>query len=226
MIHVRSLESDTSPVDLGSYSSRNVHECQCCHPSSTRYAKSCSMLLGKCWAIILTCWFLTISIYYKHDPAVGVSSWKHCIRPKRTKAHYFKRCLSFTSMGGVHKGAATGLAPAYSFSAYVAEVDVDATGLVSSPTYGLYMTVEKHSIHWQLKDKSSVLVTWDLARCSLKRWSMGALDICKIQTSSNTKFRQFTKYHVTQSLLNHLILKAHSGQGNWRRPSLATSRCC
>ena len=28
-------------------------------------------------------------------------------------------------MGGIHKGAAAGLAPAYSFSAYVAEVDVD-----------------------------------------------------------------------------------------------------
>ena len=35
-------------------------------------------------------------------------------------------------MGGVHKGAAAGLAPAYSFSAYVAEVDVDVeTGLIS-----------------------------------------------------------------------------------------------
>ena len=33
-------------------------------------------------------------------------------------------------MGGVHKGAAAGLAP-YSFSAYVAEVDVDVeTGIV------------------------------------------------------------------------------------------------
>jgi hypothetical protein len=34
-------------------------------------------------------------------------------------------------MGGVHKGAAAGLAPAYSFSAYVAEVEVDVeTGLI------------------------------------------------------------------------------------------------
>jgi hypothetical protein len=34
-------------------------------------------------------------------------------------------------MGGVHKGAAAGLAPAYSFSAYVAEVDVDVeTGMI------------------------------------------------------------------------------------------------
>ena len=34
-------------------------------------------------------------------------------------------------MGGVHKGAAAGLAPAYSFSAYVAEVEVDVeTGII------------------------------------------------------------------------------------------------
>ena len=47
-------------------------------------------------------------------------------------------------MGRTHKGAAAGLAPAYSFSAYVAEVSVDVeTGKQKSAKFGQHMIMVK-----------------------------------------------------------------------------------
>ena len=65
-------------------------------------------------------------IYYKHDPAIGVSYLQALHKAQEDKGALISSG-SYRSppMGGVHKGAAAGLAPAYSFSAYVAEVDVD-----------------------------------------------------------------------------------------------------
>ena len=65
-------------------------------------------------------------------------------------------------MGGVHKGAAAGLAPAYSFSAYVAEVDVDVeTGIVKCTNVWAAHDCGKALNPLSVEDKLSVHATWD-----------------------------------------------------------------
>ena len=134
MIHVRSHESDTSPVDLGSYSSRvtfmNAN-------AAIRAAMEIrDQLLKAAWDILgYHPNVLVINdrrIYYTHDPAVGISYLEALHKAQEDKgALIASGSYRSPPMGGVHKGAAAGLAPAYSFSAYVAEVDVDVeTGLI------------------------------------------------------------------------------------------------
>lgn len=134
MIHVRSHESDTSPVDLGSYSSRvtfmNAN-------AAIRAALDIrEQLLNAAWDTLGyhpdTLVLNDRRIYYKHDPAIGISYLEALHKAQEDKgALIASGAYRSPPMGGVHKGAAAGLAPAYSFSAYVAEVEVDVeTGLI------------------------------------------------------------------------------------------------
>ncbi len=135
MIHVRSHESDTSPVDLGSYSSRvtfmNAN-------AAIRAALDIrEKLLNAAWEMLGYHPDVLVlndrRIYYKHDPAVGVSYLEALHKAQEDKGSLISSgAYRSPPLGGVHTGAAAGLAPAYSFSAYGAEVDVDVeTGLVS-----------------------------------------------------------------------------------------------
>jgi xanthine dehydrogenase molybdopterin-binding subunit B len=59
-------------------------------------------------------------IYSKRDPAIGVSYLEALHKSQEDKGALIASGAYRTPpMGGVHKGAAAGLAPAYSFSAYV-----------------------------------------------------------------------------------------------------------
>ena len=134
MIHVRSHESDTSPVDLGSYSSRVTF--MNANAAIRAALEIRDQLLKAAWDILgYHPNVLVINdrrIYYTHDPAVGVSYLEALHKAQEDKgALIASGSYRSPPMGGVHKGAAAGLAPAYSFSAYVAEVDVDVeTGLI------------------------------------------------------------------------------------------------
>lgn len=134
MIRVRSSESDTSPVDLGSYSSRVTF-------MNANAAIRAALDLRE--QVLKAAWEITgyhpdalvlgdRRIYYKHDPAIGVS-WLEAVHKAQSDKGSLVATGSYRTppMGGVHKGAAAGLAPAYSFSAYAAEVEVDVeTGFV------------------------------------------------------------------------------------------------
>ena len=66
-------------------------------------------------------------IYDKRDPAVGTSYLESLHKAQEEKGALVSSGAYRTPpMGRVHKGAGAGIAPAYSFSAYVAEVKVDA----------------------------------------------------------------------------------------------------
>ena len=134
MIRIRSRESDTAPVDLGSYSSRVTFM------NANAAIRAASELREK---VLKAAWEITgyhpdvlvlgdRRIYYKHDPAIGVS-WLEAVHKAQADVGALIASGAYRTppMGGVHKGAAAGLAPAYSFSAYVAEVEVDVeTGFV------------------------------------------------------------------------------------------------
>ena len=134
MIHVRSHESDTSPVDLGSYSSRVTF--MNCNAAIRAAMEIREQLLNAAWDMLgyhpTTLVMVDRRIVYKHDPSIGVSYLQALHKAQEDKGALIARgAYRSPPMGGVHKGAAAGLAPAYSFSAYVAEVDVDVeTGLV------------------------------------------------------------------------------------------------
>jgi 4-hydroxybenzoyl-CoA reductase alpha subunit len=134
MIHVRSHESDTSPVDLGSYSSRVTF--MNANAAIRAALEIREQLLNAAWEILgyhpNNLVLNDRRIYYKHDPAIGVSYLKALHKAQEDKgALIASGAYRSPPMGGVHKGAAAGLAPAYSFSAYVAEVDVDVeTGMI------------------------------------------------------------------------------------------------
>jgi xanthine dehydrogenase molybdopterin-binding subunit B len=65
-------------------------------------------------------------IFAKNDPAVGVSYLEALHKAQEDRGALVSSGAYRTPpMGRTHKGAAAGLAPAYSFSAYVAEVSVD-----------------------------------------------------------------------------------------------------
>ena len=134
MIHVRSHESDTSPVDLGSYSSRVTF--MNANAAIRAALEIREQLLNAAWEILgyhpNNLVLNDRRIYYKHDPAIGVSYLKALHKAQEDKgALIASGAYRSPPMGGVHKGAAAGLAPAYSFSSYVAEVDVDVeTGMV------------------------------------------------------------------------------------------------
>ncbi|MCH1527389.1 MAG: xanthine dehydrogenase family protein molybdopterin-binding subunit [Candidatus Poseidoniaceae archaeon] len=128
LVHVRSHESDTSPVDLGSYSSRVTF-------MNANAAISAALdirekLLDAASEILSTpSEYLILNdrrIYNKRDPAEGISYLDALHKSQEDKGALIASGAYRTPpMGGVHKGAAAGLAPAYSFSAYVAEVEVD-----------------------------------------------------------------------------------------------------
>ena len=128
MIRLRSKESDTSPVDLGSYSSRVTF-------MNANAAISAAMqireeLISATAAITgADEKHLTVGdrrIYDKLDPAVGVSYLEALHKAQEERgALVASGAYRTPPMGRMHKGAAAGLAPAYSFSAYAAEVKVD-----------------------------------------------------------------------------------------------------
>ena len=134
MIHVRSHESDTSPVDLGSYSSRVTF--MNANAAITAALEIREQLLNAASEILdVPAEYLVLNdrrIYNKKDPAIGMSYLQALHKSQEDKGALIASGAYRTPpMGGVHKGAAAGLAPAYSFSAYVAEVEVDVdTGLI------------------------------------------------------------------------------------------------
>ena len=128
MIRIRSKESDTSPVDLGSYSSRVTFMNANAAVSAAMEIRSelieaASLITGvETSGLVLG----DRRIFNKKDPAVGVSYLQALHKAQEDKgALVASGSYRTPPMGKMHKGAAAGLAPAYSFSAYVAEVDVD-----------------------------------------------------------------------------------------------------
>jgi len=133
MIRIRARESDTSPVDLGSYSSRvtfmnanaaisaamKIRDELISATSEITGADSSTLVIGD------------RRIFAKNDPAVGVSYLEALHKSQEDRgALVASGAYRTPPMGKTHKGAAAGLAPAYSFSAYVTEVEVDVeTGI-------------------------------------------------------------------------------------------------
>jgi len=128
MIRIRSNETDTAPVDLGSYSSRVTF--MNANAAITAAMDIRQKLLDAAAEVTgAPVEKLVIGdrrIFRKDNPAVGVSYLEALHKAlEDTGALVSSGAYRTPPMGRVHKGAGAGIAPAYSFSAYVAEVKVD-----------------------------------------------------------------------------------------------------
>jgi CO/xanthine dehydrogenase Mo-binding subunit len=128
MIRIKSRDSDTSPVDLGSYSSRVTFMNANAAISAAMQIRN-NLLDATVEITGADRAKLVIGdrrIFAKNDPAVGVSYLEALHKAQEDRGALISSGAYRTPpMGRTHKGAAAGLAPAYSFSAYVAEVSVD-----------------------------------------------------------------------------------------------------
>jgi 4-hydroxybenzoyl-CoA reductase alpha subunit len=134
-VRVFSQDSDTDPVDLGSYSSRVTFMAgnaarRAAEEIRAQLVEAAARLTGHPpEGFVLR----DERVEYAPNPSVGVSYMEALHEAMAGKGALLARgCYAAAPpMGGKFKGAAAGLSPSYSFQAYVAEVEVDPeTGFV------------------------------------------------------------------------------------------------
>jgi 4-hydroxybenzoyl-CoA reductase subunit alpha len=137
-VHVQRVDSDVSPVDLGSYSSRVTFMMgnaarAAAEQLKARLLAAAGELLGR-RAEELAVGHERIEL--AGHPETGVSFMDALHKAMETEGALLATGSFQTGpMGGSFKGARAGTAPAYSFAAYVAEVEVDVeTGEYKVPT--------------------------------------------------------------------------------------------
>ncbi|MGI0155467.1 MAG: xanthine dehydrogenase family protein molybdopterin-binding subunit, partial [Thermoplasmata archaeon] len=127
-VHVQRVDSDVSPIDLGSYSSRVTFMMGNAARAAAEQLKS---QLLRAAAELLDRPPETLEVAHERiqvrgAPAVGVSFMDALGKAmERVGALTASGSYDTTPKGGTFKGARAGTAPAYSFAAYVAEVNVD-----------------------------------------------------------------------------------------------------
>jgi 4-hydroxybenzoyl-CoA reductase subunit alpha len=132
-VHVQRVDSDVSPVDMGSYSSRVTFMMG---NAARKAAESLRDQLLRAAARVtgyppenLEVGHEKISVRHRSDVSVSYLAALHAAM-EQTGALLATGAYTSPPMGGDFKGARAGTAPAYSFAAYVAQVDVDVeTGI-------------------------------------------------------------------------------------------------
>jgi 4-hydroxybenzoyl-CoA reductase alpha subunit len=127
-VHVIRVDSDVSPVDLGSYSSRVTFMMG---NAARRAAEDLKGQLLRAAAELtgypreqMVVGHERFEVRHRPDVGVGFLDAVHKAM-ERSGALTASGAYNSPPMGGSFKGARAGTAPAYSFAAYVAEVDVD-----------------------------------------------------------------------------------------------------
>jgi 4-hydroxybenzoyl-CoA reductase subunit alpha len=127
-VHVQRVDSDVSPIDLGSYSSRVTFMMGNAARSAAeqlrrRLLSAAAELLGRP-VESLEVGYERIQV--RGEPTTGVSFMDALAKAmEHVGALTASGSYETTQKGGTFKGARAGTAPAYSFAAYVAQVDVD-----------------------------------------------------------------------------------------------------
>jgi 4-hydroxybenzoyl-CoA reductase subunit alpha len=127
-VHVQRVDSDVSPIDLGSYSSRVTFMMGNAARAAAEQLRN-NLLVAAAELLGRPAEDLEVAyerIQVRGDPSVGVSFMDALYKAmERVGALTASGSYDTTPKGGSFKGARAGTAPAYSFAAYVAEVDVD-----------------------------------------------------------------------------------------------------
>ncbi|HTW40406.1 MAG TPA: xanthine dehydrogenase family protein molybdopterin-binding subunit [Thermoplasmata archaeon] len=127
-VHVQRVDSDVSPIDLGSYSSRVTFMMGNAARSAALRLRAQLLMAA---AELLERPVETLETAHERfqvrdQPEVGVS-FLHALHKAMESVGALTASGAYDSKpkGGTFKGARAGTAPAYSFAAYVAQVDVD-----------------------------------------------------------------------------------------------------
>ncbi|MGA8543255.1 MAG: xanthine dehydrogenase family protein molybdopterin-binding subunit [Thermoplasmata archaeon] len=127
-VHVQRVDSDVSPIDIGSYSSRVTFMMGNAARAAAEQLRT-AIVAGAAEILERPAEALEVAyerIQLRDDPSVGVSFMDALHRAiERVGALTASGSYDTTPKGGTFKGARAGTAPAYSFAAYVASVDVD-----------------------------------------------------------------------------------------------------
>jgi 4-hydroxybenzoyl-CoA reductase subunit alpha len=127
-VHVQRVDSDVSPIDLGSYSSRVTFMMGNAARSAAEQLRA-SLLAAAAELLGRPMESLEVAherYQAKGEPAIGVSFMEALHKAmEHVGALTASGSYDTTPKGGTFKGAKAGTAPAYSFAAYVAAVDVD-----------------------------------------------------------------------------------------------------
>ncbi len=127
-VHVQRVDSDVSPIDLGSYSSRVTFMMGNAARSAAEQLRqqllvATAELLGRPFESLEVA---HERIQVRGEPTVGVTFMEALAKAmEHVGALTASGSYETTQKGGTFKGARAGTAPAYSFAAYVAQVDVD-----------------------------------------------------------------------------------------------------
>jgi 4-hydroxybenzoyl-CoA reductase subunit alpha len=127
-VRVKSRDTDTAPVDLGSYSSRVTFMMGnaarlAAEDIRRQLQQAASELTGHPKELFA---MKDDELYNVANPSARVGFLDAVRKAMARKGALVARgAFNGTKMGGTFKGATAGLAPAYSMNAYVAEVDVD-----------------------------------------------------------------------------------------------------
>jgi 4-hydroxybenzoyl-CoA reductase subunit alpha len=135
-VHVVRVDSDVSPIDIGSYSSRVTFMMgNAARRASERLLELLLHAAHELTGYPADQFRVGLERYeVVHRPDVAVTFLEALHRALETRgALQTTGAYSSPPMGGSHKGARAGTAPAYSFAAYVAEVEVDAETGVYRP---------------------------------------------------------------------------------------------
>ena len=134
MVRVRTTDSDTAPLDLGSYSSRVTFMLGNAARDAAgvvreKLSRAARALAGRPRAEFD---FRDCTLISRSEPDVRISYFAALEQAMAgSGALIAKGSYSSPKLGGDFKGAAAGLSPTYSFSAFIAEVKVDPeTGFV------------------------------------------------------------------------------------------------
>lgn len=128
-VHVQRVDSDVSPIDLGSYSSRVTFMMgnaarHAAESIRARLLEAAGELLGRPVASLRVG---HEQIVAEEDPHVSVTFIQALHKAmERCGALTASGSFSTEKVGGSFKGARAGTAPAYSFAAYTAQVEVDS----------------------------------------------------------------------------------------------------
>ncbi len=136
-VHVQRVDSDVSPIDLGSYSSRVTFMMgnaarAAAEELRAKVVRGAARLLGAEPSELE----VAHERLHRRDRPDEAVSFVAAVHAAMEDVGALVASGSYQSkpMGGSFKGARAGTAPAYSFSAYVAEVDVDPeTGVYAVP---------------------------------------------------------------------------------------------
>ncbi len=140
-VRVRSADSDTAPLDLGAYSSRGCFMIgNAAREAALVIREKLSRAAGRLTGADPNDFtFADATLNCASDPSTHVSYFEALTEALADNgALIAKGWYQSPRMGGTFKGAGAGLAPAYSFNACVAEVDVDLeTGLIKCTAMAL-----------------------------------------------------------------------------------------